>query len=246
MLIKYQIQNSFIKTTGNTIVVSGGTFTEDYKSIVIPIGMTFLPVDYAEDVNKVIETEVKKAINPYFDAETTKYIYPDKDLTIEFRFWDGVGFFSDYVSAGFNETDIRIRRKGFKNSFFRLYFYDSNDTENSELLFTEDLDVGETKKPKIDFNELYWLRNDDFFIKNNTNRTVYMEAKFFNAKIGKILTFINLPLQYGQIDISDYVNNLNWRRVPIVIKNPKLNTGYYNFSPNNGSNNILLTQLVID
>jgi hypothetical protein len=246
MLIKYQIQNSFIKTTGNTIVVSGGTFTEDYKSIVIPIGMTFLPVDYAEDVNKVIETEVKKAINPYFDAETTKYIYPDKDLTIEFRFWDSVGFFSDYVSAGFNETDIRIRRKGFKNSFFRLYFYDSNDTENSELLFTEDLDVGETKKPKIDFNELYWLRNDDFFIKNNTNRTVYMEAKFFNAKIGKILTFINLPLQYGQIDISDYVNNLNWRRVPIVIKNPKLNTGYYNFSPNNGSNNILLTQLVID
>jgi len=246
MLIKYQIRNNFVTSTAQTVTTTGTTLTGAYKSIVVPVGNTFLPVDYADDVNRFVTAEVKKSINPYFDGETTKYIYTDKDLSINFRFWDGNSLLSTYAAAGFTQNDVLLRKNGFRKSFFRLYFYDSNDTENSELLFTEDLDVGETREPKISFNELYWLRNDPFFINNNSSRTVHMEAKFFNAKIGKILTFINIPSAYGEIDIADYSANPTWRRVPILIKNPKLNFGYYNFLPNSGSNEILLSQLVIE
>lgn len=248
MLIKYQIRNNFISSTATTAVTTGTTINGAYKSILLPIGNNFLPVDYGDDVNKFVINEVRKSINPYFDGETTKYIYSDKDLTISFRFWDEANssLVQDYSAAGFTRNDILLKKNGFRKSFFRLYFYDSIDTENSQLLFTEDLDVGETTTPTFNFNELYWLRNDKFFIENNSSRVVYMEANFFNAKIGKILTLINIPDQYQQINMADYTSNPSWRRVPFLIKNPKLNFGYYNFIPNSGSNTIVLSQLVID
>jgi hypothetical protein len=155
---------------------------------------------------------------------------------------------SEYTDAGFTETDVRIKKNGFKKSFFRLYFYDSNSGDTSSLIFTEDLDIGETSKPKIIFNSLYWLRNDEFFIKNNTNRKVYMEARFFNAKTGKVLKFINLPGSVTlPLAIQDYSdpNNRDYRTFVLEILNPKLNGGYYNFKPFNGSNSITLSQLVM-
>ena len=247
MLIKYQIRNDFMTSSAQTFTVSGGTITGAYKSIVLPIEMNFFPVDYGEDVSNTVLQERKKAINPYFDAETTKYTTED-ELKINFKFWNGQSWDSSYIAAGFSNEEIILRKNGFKKSFFRLYFYDSNSGETSNLIFTEDLDVGETREPIISFNELYWLRNDKFFIKNNEDRTVYMEARFFNAKTGKILKLINLPTSInGPISIIDYSdpNNRIWRTFPIIIKNPKLNGGNYNFKPFNNSIMITLSQLTM-
>ena len=250
MLIKYQIRNNFTTSSAQTFTVSGGSFTDAYKSIVLPISMNFFPVDYGEDISNMVSQERKKAINPYFDAETTKYISED-ELRINFKFWNGQVWESSYDAAGFTSDDVRLRKNGFKKSFFRLYFYDSNSGETSNLIFTEDLDVGETKEPIISFNNLYWLRNDKFFVDSNENRVVYMEARFFDAKTGKILKFINLPSSVTNsntpVSIVEYSAPINrgWRTVPIIIKNPKLNGGKYNFIPFNGSFLITLSQLVM-
>lgn len=252
MLIKYQLRNNFSVSTAQTITVSGGTLTDASKFINLPISLDFFPVDYGDNINKLVDEETKKAINPFFDAETTKYTYSDSNvgnnLTITFKFWNGQSLGSTYIDAGFTETEVRIKKNGFKKSFFRLYFYDSNSGDTSNLIFSEDLDIGETTEPIINFNSLYWLRNDDYFIKNNSNRKVYMEARFFNAKTGKVLKFINLPNSINMpLSIENYSdpNNRGYRTFTIEILNPKLNGGYYNFKPFNGSSSITLSQLVM-
>ena len=52
--------------------------------------------------------------------------------------------------------------------FFRLNFYDSNTGETSNIIFTEDISLYGSKESKFYFNDLYWLRNDEYFLSNNT------------------------------------------------------------------------------
>lgn len=252
MLIKYQIQNTFNSVSGQTYVVNNSNLDgiSQYKSLTIPINMSFFPVDYGEDVQDIVVAERKKAINPNFDAETTRYKFRDennplvnngKGLLIQFRFYNSTAatYNTNYSYAGFTTDDINKRKNGFKKSFFRLYFYDTNSGETNSLIFTEDLDVDETIEPKLYFNRLYWLRNDEYFVDNNTNRIVYMDASFFNAKTGKIHRFFN-PNVVGPpfyitspITVSQYSNtsNRNWRTSAIELINPKLNNGDFNFRP---------------
>jgi hypothetical protein len=256
MLIKYQIRNNFETVTAQTITVSGVTnvvqtipisATTASKFIQVPIVTEFYPVDYGDDLIDIVLAEREKAINPTFDAETTKYTYNNpsvnnsKGLILQFRFWDPLTstYSVSYTPQTFTSLDISKNKNGFKKSFFRLYFYDTNSGDTSNLIFTEDLNVYNTTQPAIPFNRLYWLRNDDFFIKNNSNRTVYMDARFFNAKNGKVTKFINIPAPPTftsptvPLTPADYSNpnNRSWRTSGINILNPKLNNGNFNFNP---------------
>lgn len=241
MLRRYKIQNNFQSLTGKTFTVSGGTF-DLYKSINIPISMDFFPVDYGEDVQDIVLQERKKAINPTFDAETTKYTFNNilanlnKGLLLQFRFWNTTSntYTFSYNAADITNTDINNRTNGFRKSFFRLYFYDTNSGDTNNLIFTEDLNIDDTLQPIIPFNRLYWLRNDEYFTKNNNNRIVYMEGRFFNAKTGKVKKFINIPISItSPITINQYKNNANreWRTSAVELINPRLNNGEYNFRP---------------
>ena len=246
MLIKYQISNKFLTSTAQTITVSGGTYNQ-YKSITLPISTDFYPVDYGEDVQDIVVAERIKAIGKPFDGETVKYLYPNpiinnnNGLMIQFRFWNTTSstYTTSYNAAGFTNLDISKNRNPFKKSFFRLYFYDSNSGETSNLIFTEDLSVYNTTTAMIPFNRLYWLRNDKDFIGNTNNKTVYMNASFFNAKTGKITRFINTnvigPPNFVNtpINIQQYSNpaNKEWRTSAITIINPRGNNGLYNFVP---------------
>jgi hypothetical protein len=257
MLIKYQIRNNFQQDvlsspnngiTATTGVVSGATNTRLYKSLNIPINLEFLPVDYGDDVQDIVLAEREKAINPIFDAETTKYTFNDitansgKGLIINFKFWDiSANTYSTtygYEPTGITELDIRKKRNAFKKSYFRLYFFDTNSGETNNLIFTEDLNIEDTTKAIIPFNRLYWLRNDEYFIKNNNNRIIYMEARFFNAKTGKVHRFLNTTSTVPT-SITQYkdINNRHWRSSAIILKNPKLNNGIFNFLPNTTGNN---------
>lgn len=254
MLIKYQIRNNFETTTATT--VNGDVILS--KNITIPLNTNFFPVDYEDDLEDIIIAERKKATNPNFDSETIKYLYnnSNNDLYIKFRFWDTVSSSYDikYENSGILTNDILKNTNGFRKSFFRLYFYDSNDIETNSLIFTEDIDVDYTTKPEFKFNRLYWLRNDKYFTENsNSNRTIYMEARFFNAKTGVIKKFINTPLSITDlltIDQYSNPNNHGWRYSPITLRNPKINNGEYNFFPipNVGANTstvITLSEFII-
>ena len=83
------------------------------------------------------------------------------------------------------------------------------------------------------------------------NRIVYMDARFFNAKTGEVVRFINLPNNIQiPIQISALSSNNQWRSSKINILNPKNNNGLYNFKvvPNVGANTnstITLTQYTL-
>lgn len=241
MLIKYQISNKFSTSTTQTVTVSGGT-TGTYKSISLPVSLEFLPVDYGEDVQDIVLAERKKAIGEPFDAETVKYLYPNNTvnngngLMIQFRFWDTTAstYTNSYTAAGFTSIEVKKNRNPFKKSFFRLYFYDSNSGETSNLIFTEDLNIYNTTSAILPFNRLYWLRNDTDFVGNTDNKTIYMNASFFNAKTGKVIRFINPnPLPTGPLNILNYSDPMNrdWRTSAITLLNPTGNNGLYNFTP---------------
>jgi len=239
MLIKYQIRNNFQTTTAQTVLFSGVTNT--YKSINIPINTEFFPIDNGETIQNIVSQEEKNAINPTFDGETIKYTFnnisanSNQGLLVQFNFWNASASTYDisYSATGFTTLEVNKNMNVFKQSFFRLYFYDSNSGDTNNLIFTEDINVFDTTKPIIPFNRLYWLRNDDYFVKNNTNRTVYMDARFFNAKTGKVNRFINPNLPATPLSVISYSdpNNRSWRTSEISIINPKLNNGNYNFNP---------------
>jgi len=249
MLIRYTINKKFETVTGQTVTISSlSADTVNSKYINIPINMESIPFDYTEDISKVVIQEREKAIyskkykNKPFDAETIKYTFQDNTansnngLLLEFRFWNSAtkSYSTSYQNAGITSADTRDNSNAFKNSFFKLNFRNTNSGETNTTIFSEYINVFDTLQPKFYFNSLYWLRNDDFFIDNN-NRVVYMDAKFFNAKTGKVHSFINIPLSIQQtnlpITIESYSepNNRSWRSSAIEIVNPRLNNGRYNF-----------------
>ncbi len=209
------------------------------KRLVIPLELKFEPIDYSEDIDGWVGSETQKAINSILDGEKVKYLSTTQSgITVEFRFSDRTTnsqpgpYTTTYTSNGFNiPTEYKLNR--FNKSYFRLYFYDSNDSETANLLFTEDLPVEQVPNASFVLKRLFWEKDDA--IMNNTfdNRTLYMEGRFFNAKTGQIQTFFCPPTTIGApIGISQYsdVNNRDWRTSQIVLINPNNNNGEYRFT----------------
>ena len=278
--LKYKIRNDFIgensaldgltgSTSGITSSIIDRSTLNQYKFIPLNIPLDFKPMDRGELIPKFVVSEREKAINKVYDAEKTKWFSWTTaggfyGVTINFRFFDN-GFFQSPVTGyqynGFDITDFDpFIKNGFKKSFYRLYFYDSNMLENRNLIFTEDINIGNPfdivigviPDSKITLKRLYWLKNDKDFDPlsgSTTNnpiylnyKTFYVEARFFNAKTGKVIKFINLPItQTTPITIKTLADSPEYRTSPIRFINPKTNIlngipsiGNYNFTVNTG------------
>jgi hypothetical protein len=241
-------------------VSSGNTINTrlNYKNIVIPINTSFETVDYGDDINNFIKEEEKKSINRIVDYERVRYVsipYPNIDL--KFRFYnkdtsqyDDNNLTGGYNLAGFNEEEIN-KKNNFKKSFFRLYFFDSNDTMSQNLLQTEEIDVFQSKKPEFKFGRIFWLKEDEVFFNSNDNRIVYMEARFFNAKTGRVHRFMNPPNTIlNPVSITNLKDNQEWKTSQVLIYNPKNTNGVYQFKPVNGvgantQNTITMTEYIL-
>ena len=215
----------------SVVIASGTTINSElnYKNITIPINSSGMDTDNSDTLNKYIKKEAKKLFNPIKDGERVKY-KSESPTKITFIFQGTGGI---YQRVGFQPSDYT--KNNFKKSFFRLYFYDSNDVKTQNLLLTEDINISGSggNGPEFDFNRLFWLKSDDLFIDvNNSERIVYMTANFFNAKNGKVYRFINPPTTQSQpLDINVLNQNPEWLSVPVKIINPKTNGGKYQFKP---------------
>jgi len=249
---------STLNPVPNSLISSGNTIIQPqklFKNISIPINTNFMEVGQEVDINRWAQKEVRKVINPISNGERVKYtsnVFPNVNL--KFRFfnknnntYDDNNLTSGYESAGFLPNEINVKNS-FKKSFFRLYFFDSNDIKNRNLLSTEDLDVFGSNKPEFKLDRIYWFQDDDYFRGNTNNRIIYMEAKFFNAKTGEVVRFFNPPSSQGTpVKMNVLANNNDWRTSKMIILNPSNNNGYYNFKvgTNSGANTnttITLTQ----
>ncbi len=244
-----------------SFVTSGDTInpTLNYKNITFPIEVNFDVTDYGDEINNFVKSEQKKAINKIVDYERVKYASePYPSIELNFRFfnkdntqYDDNNLTGGYTLAGFNEDEIN-KKNNFKKSFFRLYFFDSNDTMSQNLLLTEEIDVFQSKKPKFNFSRIFWLKEDELFLNGNNNRIVYMEARFFNAKTGRVHRFMNPPASItNPIAISNLKNNQEWKTSQIIIFNPKNTNGVYKFKTVNGvgantQNTITMTEYILE
>lgn len=220
---------------GGVLISSGTTINPNYnyKNITIPINVNIEPGDYSDDIDNFIEREKKKNINPMVDGEKVKYLTNNFiPIKIDFRFYNKSSNSFDpaspngYLTAGFLPEEIGLKNN-FKKSFFRLYFYDNNDTKTQNLLLTEDISTFGTTIPSFDLKKIFWLKNDTLFSGvTPTSRKVYVEARFFNAKTGRVHRFINTPLTVvTPLTITQFANNQPWKSSKMLIMNPNANGG---------------------
>ncbi len=152
-------------------------------------------------------TQVHYQFNFFNPNTTTDFINNPPTIT---------DWLDDYQYATFTDSEIYYFSNSFKGSFFKLDFYDSPQNEGQTLLLSviiptqqglkEDGTIGpplnqtsvKVKKPKFALDSVgadkegfyvYWLKDKTYL---NINE-FYVSAKFFNAKIGQFVRFMNVP-----------------------------------------------------
>ena len=243
-----------------SLLSSGSTiYNGTLKNISIPIETKSVVVDYSDDIDNFVEAEKRKRINSIVNYERVRYrSKPYSGINLKFRFYnkdtsqfDDTNLNGGYYLAGFTNDEIN-KKNNFKKSYFRLYFFDSNDTKNQKLLLTEDIDVFKSKKPEFKFDRIFWLQADELFEGNTNNRVIYMEARFFNAKTGRVHRFINLPISVNTpISINSLKLNQDWKTSKLNVINPNGNNGNYEFETINGvgantQNTITMTEYILE
>lgn len=181
----------------------------------IPINISStndITLDWQNGINEYIKNElINDIINPIVNLETIRYInkpYSLNNLTIcdvrfDFYFKNNNHYFLDYTKNGFTIEDIRKITPQSNNSFFKLEFYNETGV-NKKLLFSKILTVPSSRRVLLkDIVDDIFI---PIFIGNNIKNTeniyfhyfrehdyskIYMKAKFYNAKEGSIIEFVN-------------------------------------------------------
>ena len=207
-------------------VVLNGSGIQTGATISVPITMDYQLVDQGEIIEtKFVEAEIEKNINTILDYDKVRFspvipvsnaATPVDTITYNVHFLNTnnqYNTYSYYGDIGFDDFDIKFRKKRFTNSFLRLSFYDSDNLTNQRLVSFI------TIFPKIEPNNYsigaQWgqitpannfkiqyvlssslinrsLNSQGFFLYHykdeigvNAPKELYMRAEFNNAKNGK-------------------------------------------------------------
>ena len=199
------------------ILFSG--FTNNRINITINLDWEYLDVDseikeYETSIlNELITTDKDFEVNRFFHAD-----YDNKsEINYEFYFYEGASLSNasnwkiDYRAEGFTTQEVYYYANSFRNSFFKLDFYDSPIESQQENYITvilptqqglrmatkmQNTDV-QIRKPQflLDYVGdkegffIYWLKKRDFL----DISTFYMTAKFFDGKTGQFVRMMNRP-----------------------------------------------------
>jgi hypothetical protein len=196
---------------------------DNNRELVIPIETNDDYLDQLNNIDAFDDQIVKRVINPNEDFEISRFSHARHDESlkteINYQFFftpsgstpGNISYVNSYVSEGFTPQQIYYFSKPFRNSFFKLDFYDSrNDTTQINYITiilpttqgeTEPATVGvndvnvKIPKFKLDFLGdkegffIYWLRSRQYLDID----TFYMSAKFFDAKLGIFVKLMNSP-----------------------------------------------------
>ena len=199
------------------ILFSG--FTNNRINIPINLDWEYLDVDseikeYETSIlNELITTDKDFEVNRFFHAD-----YNNKsEINYEFYFYEGASLSNasnwkiDYRAEGFTTQEVYYYANSFRNSFFKLDFYDSPIESQQENYITvilptqqglrmatkmQNTDV-QIRKPQflLDYVGdkegffIYWLKKRNFL----DISTFYMTAKFFDGKTGQFVRMMNRP-----------------------------------------------------
>ena len=162
---------------------------------------------------------------PIFFNVVTSTTTKVTEINYEFNFFDYLSTISgatlsnwaiDYENASFTDSEIYYFANSFKGSFFKLDFYDTNESEKQKILLTiilptqqglkEPGTIGSVNFPvnvmvkrpkfKLDYTgadkEGFFI----YFLKDKSYLNIdefYVSAKFFNGKKGQFIRLMNVP-----------------------------------------------------
>ena len=191
------------------------------RELVIPIETNEDYLDQLNNIDTFDDEIVKRVINPNEDFEVSRFAHAQHgetqktDITYQFFFTPSgstptnISYVNSYVSEGFTPQQIYYFAKPFRTSFLKLDFYDTTQDTSQINYITIILPTtqGEVEpgivgvnnvnlkipKYKLDFLGdkegffIYWLRGKQYL----DISTFYMTAKFFDAKLGVFVKFMN-------------------------------------------------------
>ena len=216
------------------------------RNLVIPINLKWDFLDREDSLNVYQESIITEIIGEPENYETARfsYNYPVK-YVFNFKNTANTDWVNSYVDSGrFTENQVLNKTNAFLKSFFKIDFYDNqntrrrknfltiilnkkNDTTNIEL--NNDQGIGQLSIPSFSLNPLtnpegfylYWFENPNIL---NLNK-LYMTVKFFDGSNGTFTTFTtkkqtdtSTPNRLG----SDYFNrevNFNYTKYTYTIQN---------------------------
>jgi hypothetical protein len=206
------------------------TISPNTQQLNIPIQLDFDNLGKEQGFVEYEEYAINEVINPTQDFEVTRFPHSfwdenqtKTDINYNFYFFDNsiritattdcTQWINSYQDEGFTPDEIYYYSNSFKNSFFKLDFYDNKSSENQKIYFTviiptqqgktEPSYIGNVnklipvniKKPQFQLDYvgdkegffMYWLKNTDYLNISN----FYMSCKFFNAKTGEFIRMMN-------------------------------------------------------
>jgi len=206
------------------------TISPNTQQLNIPIQLDFDNLGKEQGFVEYEEYAINEVINPVQDFEVTRFPHSfwdenqtRTDINYNFYFFNNSirvtattscdEWTNSYSGAGFNNDEVYYYANSFKNSFFKLEFYDNKSSENQKKYFTviiptqqgktESAYIGQVnqlipvdiKKPQFQLDYIgdkegffmYWLKNTDYLDISN----FYMSCKFFNAKTGEFVRMMN-------------------------------------------------------
>jgi len=232
-MLKYKILNRYDISADKLVSVeSGPTGYQQIlgKAIAIPFSTRTRDNGYSDLVNEFFLTEKSKITNTFTDNETFKFRSASSDgsetlidTKLKIWFYDETNpnfAQNNYLTAGFTSDEINFKFNNFKNSFFRLDFYDSNNQREQNYLFSEFF-YPDKNPPEFSFNRIFYKKEDPKFVNDNTFIELYFDVTFFDAKTGLVKNLINLPpTPNPSLTLDQYNSNTNLRYAKIKILNP--------------------------
>jgi len=209
----------------------------------IPIQIDFQNFGKEDLISEYEDYVVEKVINPVEDFEVTRFSHKswvkenieNTSIQYDFFFFDRLlpientspqninNWVSDYNYSNneqysgitFTNEQVYYFVNSFRNSFFKLDFYDSNDNETQKIYLTITLPLQQGKTKDVGLNIasvlgdvevntpsfvldyignkegyfIYWLKNPTYIDINE----FYVSAKFFNGKTGEFTRFMTTP-----------------------------------------------------
>ena len=198
------------------------------RKLQIPIEITWYMEGRTDSIDVYEQEVVEQIVNPPEDFEVTRFEHQlwtsgttqRYDINYDFYFLSSNVDISaatsndwviDYEDEGFSVLEMYYYSNAFKNSFFKIDFYDTTNAETQKNYFTIILPTQqgemmtkslnsknvEVRKPKYNLDYVgdkegffvYWLKSRDYI---NLDE-FYMSCKFFNAKSGQFIRMTNEP-----------------------------------------------------
>jgi hypothetical protein len=189
------------------------------KSVELPFEMKWDFIGQDDSIDIWEKDAIKEAIGVAKDFDILRFSHKpygnDEQTRINYKFYfynsSSTLWENNYEAAGFTIEENYYISNSFEKSFFKLDFYDTNDTTTQSIQFTVILPIQTGEEDPVQISPYlpdvlierpefildyvknregffwYWMRDKKFL---NLD-TFYMSAKFFDAKEGVFVRLMN-------------------------------------------------------